>query len=394
MTTDPLDDAVSRQYERWVYPEPISDLAAWLDGNWQWFDPSHAQPVLWPGREPRPDLDILIAGCGANQAAVIAFTNPQARVTGIDVSEPSLAHQRRLGEAHSLGNLQLHQLPIERVGELGLEFDLIISTGVLHHMADPAEGMAALGRCLRPHGVLAVMLYAKYGRLGVEMMQAACHDLGLQQDAASLEVVKALIGALPPDHPMQGYLAIAPDLDFDAGIVDTFLHARDRDYTVDDCLALVDDAGLVFDDWFLKAPYYPHAGMDPLLLAAVSQVPLQRQWAVMERINWRNGCHFFTACRPDRQESSYVVDFASAGALEYVPGLRYRCAVTGDGIARSDWAVPLDEQQMALLVRMDGTRSIGEIADGIADADYARALFQSLWLLDFIAVRLPAASAG
>ena len=30
MTTDPLADAVSRQYERWVYPEPIEDLPGWL----------------------------------------------------------------------------------------------------------------------------------------------------------------------------------------------------------------------------------------------------------------------------------------------------------------------------------------------------------------------------
>ena len=210
MTQNPLDDAVSRQYERWVYPQPIADLPAWLDGNWQWFDPSHAQPVLWPDREPRHELDILIAGCGANQAATLAFTNPQARVVGIDVSESSLAHQHHLKDAYSLGNLELHLLPIEQAGELGRDFDLIISTGVLHHMADPAEGMRALAGCLRQDGVLAVMLYAKYGRIGVEMMQGAFRDMGLGQDEASLEVVKATVGELPPDHPLQGYLSIAP----------------------------------------------------------------------------------------------------------------------------------------------------------------------------------------
>lgn len=394
MTTDPLDDAVSRQYERWVYPEPITDLPAWLEDNWQWFDPSHAQPVLWPARPPRPDLDILVAGCGANQAATLALTNPGATVVGIDVSRPSLDHQQRLADANGLRNLELHLLPIERAGELGRDFDLIISTGVLHHMADPAEGMRALAGCLRQDGVLAVMLYAKYGRIGVEMMQGAFRDMGLGQDEASLEVVKATVGELPPDHPLQGYLSIAPDLQYDAGVVDTFLHQRDRNYTVDDCLALVESAGLVFDDWFLKSSYYPLAGMAPALLDAVARLPVQRQWAVMERINWRNGCHFFTACRPDRPEESYVVDFSSPDASAYVPTPRHKCAVTDDGVARSDWAVTLDDQQMALARRMDGQRSIGEIADGIADPAYALALFQSLWLLDFIAVRLPAADGG
>ena len=41
-------------------------------------------------------------------------------------------------------------------------------------------------------------------------------------------------------------------------LVDTFLHGRARSYTVDDCIDLVTSAGLVFQGWFSKAPYYPH----------------------------------------------------------------------------------------------------------------------------------------
>jgi hypothetical protein len=40
--------------------------------------------VFWPDRDYRPHLDILIAGCGTNQAAVFAYTNPGATVTAID----------------------------------------------------------------------------------------------------------------------------------------------------------------------------------------------------------------------------------------------------------------------------------------------------------------------
>ncbi len=394
MAGNPLDDVVSRQYEQWVYPEPIADLPAWLEDNWQWFDPSHAQPVLWPDRDARPDLHILVAGCGANQAATLAFTNPGATVVGIDVSEASLDHQRRLAAANGLGNLELHRMPIEQVGHLGRDFDLIISTGVLHHMADPVEGMTALGACLRTDGVLAVMLYAKYGRLGVEMLQEAFRHMGLAQDDASVAVVKQAMQALPADHPLQGYRAIAPDLQYDAGIVDTFLHGRDRNYTTGDCLDLVRESGLVFDDWFLKAAYYPHAGMDEVLLAQIAGLPIDRQWAVMERINWRNGCHFFTACRPERPGASYEVDFASDDVARYVPSLRYRCTLDHGAISRSDWSASLDDTQMAILRRMDGVRPIGEILQGMASDDYGRALFQSLWQLDFIAIRLPAPTAG
>ena len=79
MKDDARDDAVSRQYERWRYPHPIRDLKTWTVTNWEWFDPVHAHRVLWPDRDYRPDLDILIAGCGTNQAAVFAFNNPAAK---------------------------------------------------------------------------------------------------------------------------------------------------------------------------------------------------------------------------------------------------------------------------------------------------------------------------
>ena len=69
---NPKADVVTRQYERWRYPEPIQDLEAWLRNNWEWFDPSHASRILWPDRSYKHDLDILIAGCGTNQAAVFA----------------------------------------------------------------------------------------------------------------------------------------------------------------------------------------------------------------------------------------------------------------------------------------------------------------------------------
>ena len=160
MTSDPREDVVSSQYEKWVYPAPILDLPGWLANNWQWFDPSHAHRIFWPDREYPVGMDILIAGCGTNQAAVFAYNNPTAKVVAIDVSQPSLDHHKYLIDKYAMKNLELHLLPIEEVGTLGREFDLIVTTGVLHHLADPDKGMQALAAIMRPDAVMAVMLYA------------------------------------------------------------------------------------------------------------------------------------------------------------------------------------------------------------------------------------------
>ena len=122
MNEEPRADVVARQYERWRYPEPIHDLAAWVETNWEWFDPVHAHRVLWPDRAYPPNLDILIAGCGTSQVAVFAFTNPAANVVAVDVSEPSLDHQHYLKEKYRLANLQLHSASHRRVAGAATRF--------------------------------------------------------------------------------------------------------------------------------------------------------------------------------------------------------------------------------------------------------------------------------
>jgi SAM-dependent methyltransferase len=400
--SDPRADVVAKQYEKWTYPEPIQNLETWLTNNWQWFDPSHAHRVLWPDRPYQPDMDILIAGCGTNQASVFAYTNRAAKVVAVDVSQASLDHNRYLKDKYSLKNLELQLLPIEDVPSLDKKFDLIVSTGVLHHMAEPKVGMKALADCLRPDGVAAIMLYARYGRTGVELMQAIFRELGLEQNEESLSMVKEATNSLSPSHPLQSYISIAPDLKFDAGMVDTFLHGRDRSYTVEDCLDLVDSAGLVFQDWFLKNSYYPPTLTEPGngFYAAVNQLEPQKIWAVMERIKTLNACHFFLACHPSRPEQKYRIDFTSSRALDYVPMLRLRCGIRGDEIYRPGWTVRLDPTHLAFAQHVDGDRSIREIAERVAlsgvlaSTDQAALeytgleLFEDLWRTDFVGMDL------
>jgi SAM-dependent methyltransferase len=405
MTENPRADVVAHQYEKWQYPEPIQNLETWLSGSCQWFDPSHAHRILWPDRPLQADLDILIAGCGTNQAAVFAYTNRASKVVAIDVSQPSLDHSKYLKDKYALKNLELRLLPIEEVPTLSQDFDLIISTGVLHHLADPKVGMKALADVLRPDGVAAIMLYARYGRAGVEMMQAIFREMGLGQDDESLRMVKAAINSLAASHPVKSYISIAPDLAFDAGMVDTFLHGRDRSYTVEDCLDLVSSAGLEFQDWFLKTSYYPPTLTEPgnEFFAAINQLPDATMWSAMERIKTLNACHFFLATHADRPKKSYRIDFSASNALDYVPLMRLRCGVSGQEIYRPGWRIQLDPTHLAFAQHIDGERSIRDIAQRVAQSgvlattDQAELeyigleLFEGLWRTDFIAIDLSAA---
>jgi SAM-dependent methyltransferase len=400
---DPRADIVSHQYERWRYPQPIEDLESLPEGMWHWYDPSRFHRILWPDRDYRPDLDILIAGCGTNQAAVFAHRNPQAKVVGVDISQPSLDHQQYLKDKHGLFNLELHLLPIEELPTLGLDFDLIVSTGVLHHMADPQAGMNALASCLRPEGAIGLTLYARYGRIGVEMLQSVFRDMGLRQDERSVHIVKQVVSWLSPEHVLQSYLKIeGAELQYDGAVVDTFLHGRDRSYRVDDCIDLVASAGLEFQGWLLNSPYYYHDVVDPAneFSSAISTMPERQQWSVMERLHIFSGCHFFMACRPDRPKESYTVDFSTELCMDYVPEMRLHCGLSGAEIFRPTWRMALTPAQLPFVQNVDGRRTIREITERVAQSGpspgtsladlekFSRKLFQSLWRLDFLAMAL------
>lgn len=401
MNGDLREDVVPPRYESWMYPEPIQDLKAWTENNWEWFDPVHAHPILWPDREYKDDLDILIAGCGANQAAIIAFTNRAANVVATDTCQPALDHQQFLKDKYGLRNLELRRLPPQEVQTLGRDFDLIVSTSVLHRLPDPAAGMKALGACLRRDGALGVMLYAKYGRIGIEMLQLAFRDLGLRPDDESVQKVREIISALPPEHPVHNYFKMAPvSAQYDAALASVFLSGHERSFTVDESLELVDSAGLAFQGWLINAPYYPHdwfrAGDS--LDGAMNALPEAKLWSVIEDLHVLNACHFFIACRPDRPKKSYRINFSAADALDYVPRMRMRCGLDGDEIYRPNWRTGLTPAQLRFVQQVDGRRTIRQIAEGLAQSkeppgtdaaelgEFGRKLFESLWRLDFVAM--------
>jgi len=409
MTDSPLDDAIARQYGRWIYPEPAQDLDVYSQTRRGTCDPALVHDLFWPDRDYPRALDILVAGCGANEAAEIAYQNRSARVLGIDVSEPSLAHERHLRHKHNLDNLELLRLPIEDVPSLGRDFDLILASGVLHHMAEPLAGMKALGSCLRRDGVIAVFLYGRHGRVGLEILQSLFRDIGLGQDEASLAVVKRTLEALPAHHPLRPE-TLLPDARFDAGLVDLFLNPRERSYTVEDCLRFVSEAGLVFQGWVENAYYFPDGWLDAdhPLFAALGRLPAPAIWAAIDLYLCNRG-HFFVACRPDRPPEQYRIDPASAEALRYVPVRRAHTIVaeadkTPGAVARLQRRgvqTMVSDAQARLLDAVDGRRSLAEIvsaamAQGLpgspSEAEgFAREYFASLWRMGLIFFRLPRA---
>src|SRR6266436_6250608 len=179
-------------YDHYPYPRPIDSLEKYRR---LWQDPQRRRAdyhLAWPARPYKEDLSILIAGCGTSQAAKHALRWPAAQVTGIDVSATSVRCTEELKRKYNLKNLQVHQLAIEQVNQLGMSFDQIVCTGVLHHLPDPDVGLAALHDVLKPDAAMHLMVYAPYGRAGIYMLQEFCRRLGV---GATDDGIRDLIAA-------------------------------------------------------------------------------------------------------------------------------------------------------------------------------------------------------
>ena len=81
----------------------------------------------------------------------------------MDFSKASLAYALRQARRYGSPNLSfLHGDSLNL--EMHQEFDAVDAIGVIHHMADPAAGLRALIRALKPGGFMKLGLYSRRAR--------------------------------------------------------------------------------------------------------------------------------------------------------------------------------------------------------------------------------------
>jgi len=321
---------VRQQYEQWIYPSPTQDLDQdFREGVFDLSDPALFRRKLWPRPVEPEKLKILVAGCGTDQAARLAHRNPGHEVVGLDFSEASLAHEAYLKNKHKLANLRLHHLGILDIDQLGEQFDLIVSTGVLHHLSDPDAGLRKLKATLAPHGVMSLMVYGWYARFGVYMMQEVFRLLGVEQTPAGIQLVRDSINALPAWHHVKPFVRGTPELNHDdAEVVDVFLHPTDRAYTVAQVLRWAADNGLRFQDWLDRYNYSLSARIPSSFpaYALASKLKPENQWQIVELVAQTLACHRFLLCHQERDIREVAIVFDNPDAdgawLSYVPHWR------------------------------------------------------------------------
>ena len=326
---------------------------------------------------------------------------PAAQVIGIDFSATSVRCTEALKRKYNLHNLQVDQLPIERVSDLRTSFDQIICTGVLHHLADPDAGLSALREVLKPDGAMHLMVYAPYGRAGIYMMQEFCRRIGLHANDKEIRDLIAALRAMPPGHPLENLLREAPDFGQEGALADALLNPRDRSYSVPQLFDFIGKAGLTFGRWIKQAPYTPQCGVLARIPQAsrLKELSTVEQYAAAELFRGTMVRHSMVVYRNDSPELQQVT-FAGDAWLNYVPlrmpdtiCVQERLPPGAAGVlinqthAYADLIMPIDSTEKRLFDAIDGSRSIGAIVEGAfsqtkARLDIAATFLENLWWYD------------
>ncbi len=416
MGEDAVAEKVRTFYERHPYPPPADDLAGYRRA---WQDPERRRAdhhLFWPARPYTETASVLIAGCGTSQAAKHAMRWPSARVTAIDFSATSVRCTEELKQRHDLHNLEVRQLPVERVGELGATFDQIVCTGVLHHLADPDAGLAALRDVLAPDGAMHLMVYAPYGRTGVYMLQDLCRRVGLQPTSADLRELASVLALLPREHPLAPLLRGAPDFQDEAALADALMHPCDRAYGVPQLFDFLDRAGLAFGRWLHQAPYSHACGVLARLpdgaRARLADLPPRERYAAVELFRGTMLRHSVIVYRDAERAAAQRIDFSGDGFAAYVPirapntvCVRERlpagavAVLINRGHTATDVLLPIDAREQRLLDAVGGGRTIARIAGSPGALPSAGRFFERLYahdqvLFDTSGPRAPAQDLG
>ena len=244
-----IEDSVSRkvreQYERNPYPRWVKLRVL-----------SKAKPIAKFCDEAKLSLhseaikrqsspSILIAGCGTGQHSIeTASRFANCQVTAVDLSRSSLAYAQRKTSELGITNIEYLQADILNLGELGRKFDIVESSGVLHHMADPMAGWRVLVDLLKTGGLMKIGLYSELARRHIVMTREEIAAEGIGSSGAEIRQFRHYLAESHDQHHF--LLTRSPDFFSLSMLRDLIFHVQEHRFTAIKIQRCLEDLGLKF----------------------------------------------------------------------------------------------------------------------------------------------------
>ena len=188
---------------------------------------------------------ILIAGCGSGQHSLgTASRFLNCHITAVDLSLASLAYAQRKSNELGCTNIDYMQADILNLHQLGKEFDIIESVGVLHHMSEPMAGWKTLVDLLKPGGLMKIGLYSELARNHIVEVRK---EIKLRRVGTSEADIRKFRRSLLKSHDENHQLLTTSSDFFSLSTMrDLIFHVQEHRFTLQQIKNCLDDLGLKF----------------------------------------------------------------------------------------------------------------------------------------------------
>jgi SAM-dependent methyltransferase len=192
------------------------------------------------------NFDILIAGCGTGQHPInTAQRFPKAQILAIDLSLRSLGYAQRKTAELKIKNLRYAQADILWLHTLDMQFDVIESAGVLHHLDDPIAGWNILLSHLRPGGFLSLGLYSRRARDAIVKTRKFVAQRGYHATPEDIRRCRQELIA-QCDQPEYRRLTASSDFFTLSGCRDLIFHVNEHYFTLPQLATIIAQFNLKF----------------------------------------------------------------------------------------------------------------------------------------------------
>src|SRR5205814_4743906 len=99
-------------------------------------------------------------------------------VVGADLARASLRLGAAAARRYGVDRVQFVETDLQRPGLQTSSFDVVYSSGVLHHTPDPRASFARLARLARPGGIIILGVYNAVARIPLRVRRAVARASG------------------------------------------------------------------------------------------------------------------------------------------------------------------------------------------------------------------------
>ena len=295
---DISNQALRNQYNLFPFPaEPIQKGAPKVWDHWRDYTLlAYTADGRYRTAEGKRLLD---AGCGTGYGLWhLAAQNPGADIVAFDISSKTVAMARERLKRGGVKSVPILEADGMDLSAIEGQFNLIISVGLIHHLADPEAGLRNLAGKLKDDGLIVLYLYSSYGRWQIAHAQKAIQMLREDPNdfIEGLRIGRTMFDALPGDNALAQYGRKMERMFLrDEAFVDTFVTAREHRYNISEVFSLLDRVGLEFVR-FSDEPAWKLERLlrdSPPLLKKADKLTEQQRYELADVLNpTRNAYHF------------------------------------------------------------------------------------------------------